>query len=84
MTHTSSANASNIQISETTKKLFIIKAKVSELYCELQEAITAAEVYESGDADEVKRALLDFDGELLQYIAKRMEENTLNTDYKLL
>lgn len=84
MKNTYSANAAKIEVSESTKKLFIIKAKVSELYNELQEAIIEAEVIESGDGQKVKNALLDFDEELMRYISNRMTEVTLNTNYKQL
>lgn len=76
-----SSNAYNIELSEGTKKLLIVKAKVSDLYEQLSSVIAEEEPIESPESREVKDALLVFSDELMKYIAMKIDEKTIDSGY---
>lgn len=75
-------NASNIQVSEDTKKLLVVKARISELYNDFAGLVAEIEPIESQSARQVKEALLDTSNALMMYLLDRIDENTLSSDYK--
>ena len=76
------SNARNVEISETTQDLIILKARVSEVYEELISIMHKINPIEGQADEELKDALLDFNSRLNHYIGECISDNLICSEYK--
>ena len=80
-----SENVSKTIISSDTRELLKVRAKLSEFYKDLSNILGRIDPREEIDkTQELKQILLEADNKLFQYIAFKIDENILSSDYLLM
>lgn len=74
-------NVKNIVLCDRTMRLFISRAKLSEIYNEVN-AVCGSDEYDMPQMHAFQQAHSNLDEELMKLIDLEIRENSLNSDYK--
>lgn len=74
-------NVKNIVLCDSTKILLICRAKLSEIFNEVN-AVCGSDEYDLPQVDAFKVALSNLDEELMKLISIEIRDNSLNSNYR--